>query len=64
MPLITGDASEAQTRSRATTGSRVAVMTLDGGESGGKALSADAMTFGLRVRLFLALCGRSLDIVR
>ena len=46
---------EAKPRSRATVRSRVAVMTLDGGESGGnRTLSTDAVTFCLRVFMCLA----------
>jgi hypothetical protein len=49
------DTSEAWTRLRATIGSRAAGLTLDGGESGGNpALSADALTFRLRVFMCLA----------
>ncbi len=55
---------EAKPQSRATVRSRVAVMTLDGGESGGHpGLSADAMAFCLRVFMHLASCGRRLDFV-
>ena len=56
---------EAKPQSRATVRSRVAVMTLDGGESGGNpALSADAVAFCLHVFMYLAGRGRSLDLVR
>jgi hypothetical protein len=55
----------AKTQSRATVRSRVAVMTLNGGESGGKrALSADAVTFCLRVLMHLGSCVGRLDILR
>jgi hypothetical protein len=55
----------AKPRSRATVRSRVAIVTLDGRESGGnRTLSADAVAFCLRVFLHLAPCERRLDLTR
>jgi hypothetical protein len=52
------DNPEAKRQSRATVRSRVAVMTLDGGESGGNpALSADAAAFCLGALMHLASRG-------
>jgi hypothetical protein len=46
----------AKRRSRANVRSRVAVMTLDGSKGGGnRGLSADALTFCLRVLMHLTL---------
>ncbi len=56
---------EAKLQSRATVRSRVAVTTLDGGESGGKrVLSADAAALRLRMFTLLASGGRRRDRVR
>jgi hypothetical protein len=49
---------EAKPQSRATVRSPAAGLTLDGGESeGNPALSADAVTFCLRMLVHLASCG-------
>jgi hypothetical protein len=58
MPLIVRGNPETKPQSRATVGSRAAGLPLDGGASGGNpGLSADAVTFCLRVLMYLASCG-------
>jgi hypothetical protein len=64
MPLMAEENPEAKLRSRATVGSRVAGLPLDGGGSGGNpGLSADAVAHLLYVFLYLASRGSRLDLL-